>query len=128
MRWFHYGSLTTCPLFDVGLSGLARRVGRCVRWNDFLGHEFLASTDLVYVVATVAGPLLVGGGLWLTVREIAKQIGETRRERIRQEAETQRLTIWGVLGLPKEEPPPVPPSLPRSRTPELPSPPEHDGP
>jgi len=40
--------------------------------------------------------------LWLAVREIAKQVGETRRERIRQQAATVRLTIVHVMPLPED--------------------------
>src|SRR5687767_4704228 len=62
-------------------------------------HE-VALMDWLGVLAVGLGPLVVGGGLWMTVATIAKQVGETKRERIRQEAETQRLVIRGVLKVP----------------------------
>jgi hypothetical protein len=56
----------------------------------------MAPDDLVQLITA----LCAGGGLWLAVREIAKQVGETRRERIRQDAETERMTIMHVMPLP----------------------------
>jgi hypothetical protein len=49
------------------------------------------------VAALVA--LLGGGGLWFAVREIARQVGETTRTRIRDGGETRRLTIMNVMPL-----------------------------
>jgi hypothetical protein len=56
--------------------------------------------DLVTQLAT---GLFAGGGIWLTVREIAKQVGETKRTRIREEGQTERLTIERVMPLLKDE-------------------------
>lgn len=56
----------------------------------------MTAADLTPMVIALFG----GGGLWLAVREIARQVGETRRERIRQDAQTQRTTIAHVLPLP----------------------------
>ncbi|MFC4040327.1 hypothetical protein ACFO1B_17990 [Dactylosporangium siamense] len=56
----------------------------------------MTAADLTPLVIALFG----GGGLWLAVREIAKQVGETKREKIRQEEETRRLTIAHVLPLP----------------------------
>jgi hypothetical protein len=56
------------------------------------------TADLVGHLATV---LFASGGGWLAVREIAKQVGETKREHIRQDAETMRLTIARVMPLPE---------------------------
>ncbi|MET7422074.1 hypothetical protein [Dactylosporangium sp. NPDC005555] len=56
----------------------------------------MTAADATHIVIA----LFSGGGVWLLGREIAKQWGETRRERIRQDAETQRLTIVHVLPLP----------------------------
>lgn len=52
-------------------------------------------------LAPIITGLLTGGGVWLAVREIAKQVGETKRERIRQQAETERWTIEHVMPLPE---------------------------
>ncbi|MEU4427135.1 hypothetical protein AB0F81_41475 [Actinoplanes sp. NPDC024001] len=57
----------------------------------------MAPDDLVQIITA----LCASGGLWLAVREIAKQVGETRRERIRQRGETERVTIMNVLSLPE---------------------------
>ncbi|MFC3735783.1 hypothetical protein [Paractinoplanes deccanensis] len=57
----------------------------------------MTATELIAQLATA---LFAGGGAWLAVREIAKQIGETRRERIRQQGETERLTIARAMPLP----------------------------
>jgi hypothetical protein len=46
--------------------------------------------------------LFGGGGAALLGREIARQIGETRRTRIREEEQTRRLTIEHVMPLPDE--------------------------
>ncbi|GIM98227.1 hypothetical protein [Paractinoplanes toevensis] len=60
----------------------------------------MAADDLVQIITA----LCAGGGLWLAIREIAKRWGETKRERIRQDAETERLTIthrYAVAGAPE---------------------------
>jgi hypothetical protein len=44
-------------------------------------------------LTSVALALFGGGSVWLFGREIARQVGETKREKIRQDAETMRLTI-----------------------------------
>jgi hypothetical protein len=50
-----------------------------MEWVDDID---VAPDDLVQIFTALCG----GGGLWLAVREVAKQVGETRRERIRQKA------------------------------------------
>src|SRR4051812_1631235 len=49
----------------------------------------MTAADLVHVGIALFG----GGGAWLLGREIARQVGETKREKIRQDAETTRLAI-----------------------------------
>jgi hypothetical protein len=75
---------------------------RVVQWrtNDPYNERATAAmvrgmtADLVEHLATA---LFAGGGLWLAVREIAKQVGETRRTRIKEEALTERRMLDLVM-------------------------------
>ncbi|MET8149378.1 hypothetical protein ACIBSW_34495 [Actinoplanes sp. NPDC049668] len=59
------------------------------------------------LVAQIVTALFAGGGMWLAVREIAKQVGETKRARIREQGQTERLTIAHVMPLPMGESRPI---------------------
>ena len=54
------------------------------------------------VVAPIMA-VLCGGGMWLAVREIAKQIGETSRTRIKERALTERRMLELVMAQASEE-------------------------
>ena len=72
----------------------------------------MTAADLVHIITA----LCASGGVWLAVREIAKQVGETKRERIRQQAATERLTIEHVMPLQENVSRPSEKKKPEKRT------------
>jgi len=79
-------------LSSTEIEGTAQNVGGAC------DHPNVTAADLAPIFAALLG----GGGLWLAVREIARQVGETKRTRIREEEETRRLTIIHVMPLPED--------------------------
>lgn len=65
--------------------------------HDSSGYNVTAA-DITTWVAVLFG----GGGLWLAVREIAKQIGETKRARINADKEIATAVIARKYPLPED--------------------------